>query len=63
MYEYLRIMKKAYAHATTTLEIDLLRRNYRASLFALYKSKKISLDMWEFLTLRNNNLWFNSYND
>ena len=62
MYEYLRIMKKAYTSAKTSSERYLLKRNYSASLFALYKAGKISIDMWEYLTTKNISLWFNYYN-
>lgn len=60
MYEYLKVMKRAYEKANTNSKRTLLMYNYRASLFALYKAKKISLDMWEFLTLKNSYLCFNS---
>ena len=60
MYEYLRIMKKAYSKSNTNKERALLMLNYRASLFALYKANKISVDMWEFLTLKNSYLFFNT---
>ena len=38
MYEYLKVMKKAYANASTKEKRTLLMLNYRASLFTLYKS-------------------------
>ena len=60
MYEYLKVMKKAYANASTKEKRALLMLNYRASLFALYTANKISLDMWEFLTLKNSYLFFNT---
>ena len=60
MYEYLRIMKKAYLSANTIFELNLLKHNYSASLYALYKAGKISLDMWEFLILKNDNLWLSN---
>ena len=53
MYEYLKVMKKTYEKANTNSKRTLLMFSYRASLFALYKAKKISLDMREFLTLKN----------
>ena len=60
MYEYLKVMKRAYEKANTNSKRTLLMFNYRASLIALYKAHKISLDMWEFLTLKNSYLCFNS---
>lgn len=60
MHEYLRIMKKAYLSASTNKELNLLKRNYNASLYALYKAGKISINVWEFLTLKNDNLWLSS---
>ena len=60
MHEYLRIMKKSYLSANTINELNLLKRNYSASLYALYKAGKISMDMWEFLSLKSDNLWLTS---
>lgn len=60
MYEYLKVMKKSYEKANTNSKRTLLMLNYRASLFALYKAKKITLDMCEFLTIKNSYLYFKS---
>lgn len=60
MYDYLKVMKRAYEKANTNGKRILLMSNYRASLFALYKAKKISLDMWEFFSIKNSYLCFNS---
>ena len=57
MYQYLKVMKNAYASAKTNSECHLLKRTFSASLFTLYKANKITLDMWEFLALKNSYLW------
>lgn len=57
MYQYLKVMKNAYASTNTISERYLLKRTFSASLFTLYKSHKISIDMWEFFALKNSYLW------
>ena len=52
MYQYLKVMKNAYASAKTISECYLLKRTFSASLFTLYNANKITLDMWEFFIIK-----------